>query len=473
MTRAAVLAVSIAAAALLSFRPIYEPDLWYHLAHGREAAAGHIVRSNFFSFTWPEYRQQYTSWLFDLSAYLSWRGGGAIGIQLFQALLLAVTFVTLFAACRIRAPAWSAAAVLVLGLVVLEPRALPRPHLSSFAALAACTALVELAVARRSARPLWWAVPLIALWSNFHVECVFGVILLFTFACTELILPRRLPRDVAKTALLVACASAVATLCNPYGWGLWQYLYENLSVQRVVAIAELLPPALPGYRAFYAYLALIAVLLLLEPRRLSASEAAIAILFGAFGVMHLRETPLVLCVTAPAAAVRLEALTSYRIDYRAILVTLACAALALSRIPPPVLLRGFEIGQNAVEPPQFFSRDAVAFARRTGLSGPVFNSVNLGGYLAWSMYPDARVFQDTRFQAYPPDHFRRTIEASRSQPEWNGLVAGVDWAVVSVPRPNQLSGAGRFPVSEWRSVYQDDAVEIVVRRTGKFGAVMR
>ena len=30
MTRAAVLACSIAAAALLSFRPIYEPDLWWH-----------------------------------------------------------------------------------------------------------------------------------------------------------------------------------------------------------------------------------------------------------------------------------------------------------------------------------------------------------------------------------------------------------------------------------------------------------
>jgi hypothetical protein len=83
------------------------------------------------------------------------------------------------------------------------------------------------------------------------------------------------------------------------------------------------------------------------------------------------------------------------------------------------------------------------------------------------------VFQDTRFQAYPPEHFRRTIAASVSQAEWDRVVAGVDWAVVSAPRPNQLSGAGRFPLSEWRSVFHDDAVEIVVRRTGKFGAVVR
>ena len=84
-----------------------------------------------------------------------------------------------------------------------------------------------------------------------------------------------------------------------------------------------------------------------------------------------------------------------------------------------------------------------------------------------------RVFQDTRFQAYPPDHFRNTIAASESQEQWNRIVQGVDWAVVSVPRPNQLSGIGRFPVEEWRSVYLDDAIEIVVRKKGKFGGVVK
>ena len=115
-----------------------------------------------------------------------------------------------------------------------------------------------------------------------------------------------------------------------------------------------------------------------------------------------------------------------------------------------MLLRAVEVGTDAVEPPVFFSRGAIDFANKVGLSGPVFTSVNLGGYIAWKMYPAARVFQDTRFQAYPPDHFRNTIAASESQEQWNRIVQGVDWAVVSVPRPNQLSGIGRFPVEEWK-----------------------
>jgi hypothetical protein len=474
MTRAAVLACSIAAAALLSFRPIYEPDLWWHLAQGRENAAGHFVRSNLFSFTYPDYRQPYNSWLFDLAFYQAWQILGATGIQVLQATFIALTFLTLFAACRIRgAPAWSAAAILAIGMFVIEPRAIPRPHLISFAAFAGCTLLIEMAAARRSAAPLWWAVGLLALWSNFHVECVFGVVLLFAFAASEWVWPRRLPRDEAGKAVMIAVAAAAATVLNPYGWGLWQYLYENLSVQGVVAIAELLPPALPGYPAFYFYLVLTATLLVFNRRGFALSDAVGFAIFATFGLMHLRETPLVLCITAPAVAQRLAGLTARGLDYRAILVTSFCAALALSRIPPPVLLRAFAIGADAVEPPQFFSRGAIDFTNRAGLSGPVFNSVNLGGYIAWKMYPTARVFQDTRFQAYPPEHFRSIIAASASQDEWNRLVEGVDWAMVSVPRPNQLSGAGRFPVSEWRSVYQDDAIEIVVRKRGKFGGVVR
>ena len=50
MTRAPLLIAAIAAAAILSFRPIYEPDLWWHLAHGRENLNGPLVRTHLFSF---------------------------------------------------------------------------------------------------------------------------------------------------------------------------------------------------------------------------------------------------------------------------------------------------------------------------------------------------------------------------------------------------------------------------------------
>jgi hypothetical protein len=123
-------------------------------------------------------------------------------------------------------------------------------------------------------------------------------------------------------------------------------------------------------------------------------------------------------------------------------------------------------------PPAFFSEPAMAFARERGLAGPVFTSMNLGGFVAWELYPDARIFQDSRLQAYPASHFRAIIDASRSPDEWAGLTRRVDWAVLSLPRVNELSGVGRFDPAAWGTAYRDQAIEIVVRRNGAYGALV-
>ena len=62
---------------------------------------------------------------------------GPTAIQLLQAVLLSLTLALAYIACRIRSSPASAAAVLILGFFILEPRAILRPHLVSFAGLAA------------------------------------------------------------------------------------------------------------------------------------------------------------------------------------------------------------------------------------------------------------------------------------------------------------------------------------------------
>ena len=469
--RAAGIAMLIAAAALLSFRPVYEPDLWWHLAQGRENAAGRLVRANVFSFAYPEYPQRYTSWLFDTSAYFAWRAGGAYAIQALQASLLALTLWLVYGSCRMRAPAWAAVVVVMVGVFVLEPRAIPRPHLVSFAGVAACALAIERAIARRSAAPLAWTVPGIALWSNLHVECVFGAALVGLFAVSEAARPAALPRAQGRRALAIAAAAVAATLANPYGWGLWGYLFENSSVPSILAIAELQPPPVVPYRAFYVYLAAGAVLFVWRWRSLAPWEAAAFVLFGALGARYLRLTPLVLLATAPIVATRLGVVVPRSPSLPVLAVTIVAACIGLSRLPVHVLATGVAAGPEALAPRAFFSEDAVAFARAQRLEGPVFNSHNLGGYLAWTLYPHAPIFQDSRLQAYPPEHFLAILVASRSQPDWDVLVADVDWAVLSLPRPNQLSGVGRFPPSEWKTVFRDRATEIVVRRSGRYAGL--
>jgi hypothetical protein len=464
--RAALVGVAIAAGAVLAFRWTYEPDLFWHLAQGREIAAGRLVRTNLFSATHPDLPQPSTSWLFDLGTYALWQAGGAGAIQTAQAVVVALALVLVVGAARRRAPLPAALAVAALGVFVIEPRALPRPHTVSLAGMAACAFLVEAARARRSPLPLLAAVPVVALWSNLHVECFFGVGLIGLFAAGELVWPTALGRLQALTAGAIAALAAAATVANPYGPGLLRYLWENASVPSVIRIAELQPPYLPNYAPFFLYLLCGAALLLRRPRRVALWEALVCVTFAWLALRYLRFTALCFTATAAIVAAHLAPFARGRREGRWLVVASVAAGLLVCRMPPTALLGQLAAGSAALVPPDIIPVGAAEFSRTVGLAGPLFNSNNIGGYLIWERYPDARVFQDARLQAYPPDHFRKIMTAYGSQRAWDVLVDGVDWAVLSRPRPNELSGAGRFPRDRWATVYWDEAAEVLVRRTG-------
>lgn len=455
---------ALAGAALISLRATYEPDLWWHLAQGREIAAGRLVRTNLFSFTYPDYPQHYTSWLFDLGSYWLWTSLGATSLQVAQALAIALTLFVVAATCRLRSSLAATAAVCIFGWLIIEPRALPRPHVLSFLGLAGCAYLIERARVHRSWRPLRWTPLLVALWANVHVECVFGVAVVGLFGAGEFLHPRSLPRRDAALVVATAAVSLLFTILTPYGLGLLEYLYENASVPQIVNIAELLPPYLPNYRAFFVWAILVAFALVLGWRSARVSDALILVFAGYLAFRHLRMTPLFFLASAPLVARAIDDLRRVRIDPRAVAMTAAAAALVLARIPVPAMLGELRLGRGALMVPEFFSAPAMQFARDHRLSGPVFTSMNLGGFVAWELYPSARVFVDSRLQAYPPEHFRTVIEASKDQHAWQAITAGVDWAVVSLPRADQLSGVGQFRSPGWRVAFEDQSTRIIVRQ---------
>jgi hypothetical protein len=462
----------LAGAVLVSFRGVYEPDLWWHLAQGREAAAGHLVRTNLFSFLYRDYPQHYTSWLFDLGAYLLWtRAGGGAALQAMQALLIAIALGFTAFACRVRASTAATIAACLFGWLIIEPRALPRPHVFSFAGFAACVWLVECARAAHSWRPLVWVLPLVVLWANVHVECVFGIGLVGLFGSCEWIRPRTLTRNDALKVVGIAIIALLCTAINPYGFGLLRYLYENTFVPQVLNIAELRPPYLPNYRGFFAWVTLGSILVILRWRQVTLAEAAAIAVFGLLAFRHLRLTPMLFFVSAPLVARYIDELRRFGVDRRVVAATALVATAVLSRVPIPDLVKNLDAGSAALTPPGLFSAPAMAFARDRGLAGPAFTSLNLGGFVAWELYPSALVFQDARLQAYPASHFRGIMDASRSRDRWNAITSGVDWAVLSLPRVNELSGIGQFDPLEWGSAFRDEAIEIVVRRSGPFGAL--
>ena len=212
-------AAALVAASVISFRSTYEADLFWHLAQGREVAAGRLVRPDLFSYVSPDYPQPYTGWLFDLGIYGLWRAGGAPAVQAAQAGLIALALVLCTGAALVESSAAASIVVSALVWLAMEPRAIPRPHVFSFAALALCVWLIERSRSQKSARPLLWAIPLIGVWSNVHVESVFGVAAIAILAGCEWLRPSALRRAEAARATGIVALAASAALINPYGVG--------------------------------------------------------------------------------------------------------------------------------------------------------------------------------------------------------------------------------------------------------------
>lgn len=412
------------------------------------------MRTNVFSASHADYPQHYTSWGFEVllnCSYVVGRSYGYLGVQLVQAALLLASFLMLYAAARTTGSRAAALTVVLLALFVVEPRAMPRPYLVSFIGFAFCSWYLTRPVLAIGHWPLAIA---FAIWSNFHSESVFGLAFVFLS-----LIPHG-PPWFPKVKLLALCT--VATLATPYGIGLWRYLYENTAVPSALRIAELEPPTLAAYPAFFAFLAVLVIALASMPRRLKIAEVAIAVFFAGLGLRYIRFMPMIVFVTAPMLADRLQAWIGRGWDKRAVLATAMAVMVVTAPASPRRMIAAWRTGDAALAPKEYFSSDAIDFIRANGLTRPMFNSMNLGGYLDWKL--GGQTFIDSRLQAAPRELFVRLTEASADQDKWNALVKDVDWAVVSVARPNDISGVGKFDAPEWITVFKDPAVQILVRR---------
>jgi hypothetical protein len=261
-------------------------------------------------------------------------------------------------------------------------------------------------------------------------------------------------------------------MANPAGPGLFAYLLENQRSSQVVQIAEFKPAYLPVYAAFFVYLAGAVVLIAWQYRSRAVSEILAFGVFALLALLHLRFITLFFCVSAPIVAICLSQLLSAKSRMLLPVSGAIVAGMLLSPVPLDIRFERLGVGPGHLEPPEMLSRAGVSFIRSSHLTGPFFNSNNLGGYLIWNLYPPARVFQDGRFQSYPPSFFQDIHNAYSSQKDWDKLVAGLDWAVLSRPHyAGALSGAGRFPQEQWAVAYRDKAFLVLVRRSGKFGGL--
>jgi hypothetical protein len=226
-----VLQIALAAIVLAVFTHTRaDPDLWGHVRFGEDMVAArtvHVPENYSFVSDRPWVNHE---WLAEVIMYESYRVAGGVGLIILKLLLLIVMLTAVIVTLR-DTDLPRLTRDLLIGLVVIStiPQANHvRPQLFSLALFA--WLLASLTRTRQSTIYRLLPIPILILWSNVHGGWIVGAGTLLVWAATGLL--SRSPSTDKTVLPVVAVVAVAATILNPYGWRLWQFLGETVGFSR-------------------------------------------------------------------------------------------------------------------------------------------------------------------------------------------------------------------------------------------------
>ncbi len=211
-------------------------DTGWHLRTGDWILQHHQVPTvDFFSFTMPGRTWFAWEWGWDVLFAAIHRYAGLPGVAFVNVLLICLAAALAYRLIRryLRNDllAFAFTMLAVCGSMI---HWLARPHLISWI-FALLFSHIILSAEQGNRKALYYAPPLMLLWTNLHGGFFIGVVLLLTMAAGEAIqvtlsdtkpAPARYRKALEFLACAVACA--LVTLVNPYGWHLHQHIVAYL-----------------------------------------------------------------------------------------------------------------------------------------------------------------------------------------------------------------------------------------------------
>ena len=411
----------VALVAAASRLPILTPDVWWHLATGRFISAQGFPHADPFSYTLAGQRWTAHEWLADLLLYGIYTGAGLLGLVLARGTLVGAAFAGAYAVARLQAGPVLALALLVPAAFASQRNWLDRPQLLSYLLATLVLWFLE-RQRRRPGRAVLFLPLLFAFWVNLHGGFMLGLGMVLLWAAGEAWawVRTRSPASAlaARRFALLALACALATLVNPNGLEAALYPLHYVRAGLAVTVQEERPGRLDSAYA-WVHLALVLALwgLLLLRRQSALAPAILGFVLGWISMPRLggvalpfaaeRHAPLFLLLGTPLLAWQLAALRRvqeleetcrrHTASTRARLVVAASAALVLVALVPAFPRDG---SPEARLLPGRYPEAAARWLATERLPGHLINPYRWGGYLAFALYPDTKVWIDSRGDLY-------------------------------------------------------------------------
>ena len=458
-------------------------DLAYQVQAGRLMLdQGTILRTDPFAFTTGGAAWLNQQWGAQILLGLGYRAGGWAGLAVLRAILVALTMALVLVACRRQGVGLRVAAWLTIGSLVLAAVAMGlRPQLFGMVLFAATLAI--LAGRDRQPRAVWLIPLLVIPWASLHGSFIFAPAAV-GIAWLEDELARR---PGAHRLLLVAIASAVASLINPFGLGVWSYaigLTTNATIRSLISewqpTAPLSATGLLLYGSMIVFGAIIVAQTRGRPWREWLRENGPAVLWLVFlGVIAIQAqrgiawwalaAPVAVAGVIGRAAARTDAAgpdgqAPTRPERASALNGTIVIVLALVGVLLLLPLRG---GSALMGPPGLLT-DApqgitAALMGKVNSTDRIWNAQAWGSWFEFAL-PGVPVAVDSRIEVIPVDAWADHVALSAGVSYWESILDRWQVSVVVASKTDQAALIPLMKASpRWSVLYEDVDGVVFVR----------
>ena len=432
-------------AARQGFRPINDPDTWWHLRLGGDIWQSWNLTdpapwTRFATESWVT-----TQWLSEVVANSVERVFGIPGVVWLLCAGLVLITAVLYLVCRGEADALAAAVATFVAFLGMSATLTPRPQLVSFILLLVVTgAWLRTA---RDLRPRWWLIPVSWLWACSHGMWFSGAIV-GAVVVIGLVLDRRIRGTVALRLLAIPAGSLLVAAITPVGPGL---LLSPFAVGQVTQfITEWGPPSVRDPSPA-ATAVMVAVIVLTWARRheVAWTQIGLLLLATSWALLSARTVTLGAAIAAPLLAGALQSLLpgpAPRITKREVAALGGSIVAVLAVVT--LLLPG-STGTPANVPNAFN-----AALDRLPPHTVIFNDSAVGGWLLWR-HPTLEPVIDGRTEAFPKAHFEDYIRTAQVRSGWEKFLERTNSTHALVAESSPLATALETRL-HWRSLGRDD-----------------
>jgi len=466
MSRRVASIIFFVLAAIAAVAPIRSYDYFWHLTNGRWIIEHHsIPRFDPLALASAHVPWINGEWLYQIVLYALHGIGGDIGISIMSAILAAA----IFAIAILITSQDAGVALLIAGVAFAgaSDRLGVRPA-------AAAALLIVIAIGLLGSRlrlvPLTIAYACLTIvWINVHPSALLAPVLAFT--C--ILQTRRADepsalRTSALHAVILAAASTIALLINPYGWNailaplrLTSEIHSGAFVN-----AEWLPSTFAFFPLLYVTIGAVVLLFLgTREKRANAWRFVIFVLLGALAIRYVRNQGLYF------AALPLLVPPIGNFTRRVSNAIAACALIPLTWVFQ------HDVHRPGIDDERFPTR-AVAALKSYNLPGNIYNVDQFGGLIEWTFYPERRALTDGRNELFR-EFIAADAVARRDSRAWHAMIAkyGVVLAVdeyqsekievldvASGERQALPASLVRYRRRDWALIAFDDAAMVFARR---------